>query len=79
MSSDLDVYQVACELIRQLGGEAPGQAATQAHELLIDGDAEGYAYWERIRMTTYEQLWSPTSASTAGPRSSRSSTARTRP
>jgi hypothetical protein len=55
-NSDLDVYRVSHALVAKLGPEAPGYAARHAHELLKAGDMEGYGYWNRIRLATYEQL-----------------------
>ncbi len=54
--SDLDVYRVSQALIAKLGPGAPGYAARHAHELLMADDMEGYGYWNRIRLATYEQL-----------------------
>ena len=48
MTSDLDIYRAANELIKQHGGEAPIHAAMRADELLEAGDMDGKAVWMRI-------------------------------
>ena len=54
--SDLDVNRTSRTLITKLGTEAPGYAACRAHELLKAGDMEGYGYWNRVRLASYEHL-----------------------
>ncbi len=48
MTSDLDIYRSANELIKQHGEDAPIEAALRADELAADGDMEGRAVWLRI-------------------------------
>ena len=48
MTSDLDIYRSANELIKQFGDAADIEAAMRADELLADGDMEGRAVWLRI-------------------------------
>ncbi len=48
MTSDLDIYRSANELIKQHGEDAPILAAMRADELMDTGDMEGRAVWLRI-------------------------------
>ena len=48
MTSDLDIYRSASELIKQHGEDAPILAAMRADELMETGDMDGRAVWLRI-------------------------------
>ena len=48
MTSDLDIYRAANELIKQHGEAADIEAAMRADECLAAGDMEGEAVWLRI-------------------------------
>ena len=48
MTSNIDIYRAANELIKQHGEDAPIQAAMKADALLEAGDVEGQAVWKRI-------------------------------
>ncbi len=48
MTSDLDTYRSANELIKQHGDAADIEAAMRADELMEAGDMEGEAVWLRI-------------------------------
>ena len=48
MTSDLDIYRSANELIKQHGDDAPIHAAMQADKMLEAGDLDGLATWNRI-------------------------------
>jgi len=48
MTSDLDIYRAANELIHQYGDEAAIHAAMRADTLAEKGDLDGYAVWRRI-------------------------------
>ena len=48
MTSDLDVYRSANELIKQYGDAANIDAAMRADELMDAGDMDGEAVWLRI-------------------------------
>ena len=48
MTSDLDIYRSANELIKQHGDAADIEAAMRADECLAAGDIEGEAVWLRI-------------------------------
>ncbi len=56
MTSDLDIYRSANELIKQHGDAADIEAAMRADERLAAGDMEGEAVWLRIVMATEELL-----------------------
>ncbi len=45
MTSDIDIYRSANELIKRHGDDAPIEAAIRADELAEDGDLEGRAVW----------------------------------
>ncbi len=47
MTSDLDIYRSANELIKQHGEAADIEAAMRADELIEAGDMEGRAVWLR--------------------------------
>ena len=48
MTSDIDIYRSAHELIKQFGDAADIEAAMRADERLAAGDMEGEAVWLRI-------------------------------
>ncbi len=48
MTSDIDIYRSANELIEQHGEDAPILVAMRADELMAAGDMEGVAVWKRI-------------------------------
>lgn len=48
MTSEIDIYRAANELIRQHGDEAPIHAAMRADALADAGDLDGYAVWKQI-------------------------------
>ena len=48
MTSDLDIYRAANELINQHGEDAPIHAAMRTDELMEAGDMDGKAVWLRI-------------------------------
>ncbi len=56
MTSDLDIYRSASELIKQYGEDAPTLAAMQADELMEAGDMDGRAVWLRIVKAIEELL-----------------------
>ncbi len=56
MTSDLDIYRSANELIKQYGEDAPILAAMQADELMEAGDMDGRAVWLRIVKAIEELL-----------------------
>ncbi len=56
MTSDLDIYRSANELIKQHGEDAPIHAAMRADELMETGDMEGRAVWLRIVKAIEELL-----------------------
>ncbi len=57
MTSDLDIYRAANELIKQHGEAADIEAAMRADERLAAGDMEGEAVWIRI-VNAIEELLS---------------------
>ena len=57
MTSNIDIYQTANELIKQHGDDAPIHAAMRADELLDAGDMDGQAVWKRI-VAAVEELQS---------------------
>ncbi len=57
MTSDLDIYRSANELIKQHGDAADIEAAMRADELMDTGDMEGRAVWLRI-VKAIEELMS---------------------
>ncbi len=56
MTSDLDIYRSANELIKQYGDAADIEAAMRADELMDAGDMEGEAVWLRIGKAVEELL-----------------------
>ncbi len=56
MTSDIDIYLSANELIKQHGEDAPIRAAMRADELMETGDMEGVAVWKRIVKAIEELL-----------------------
>ena len=56
MTSDLDIYRSANELIEQHGDDAPIHAAMRADELMETGDMDGRAVWLRIVKAIAELL-----------------------
>ncbi len=48
MTSDIDIYRSADELIKQFGDAADIEAAMRADERLAAGDMEGEAVWLSI-------------------------------
>ncbi len=56
MTSDLDIYRSANELIKQYGDAADIEAAMRADELMEAGDMEGVAVWKRIVKAIEELL-----------------------
>ncbi len=48
MTSDIDIYRSANELIKQFGDAADIEVAMRADECLAAGDMEGEAVWLRI-------------------------------
>ena len=56
MTSNIDIYQTANELIKQHGDDAPIHAAMRADELLEAGDMDGQAVWKQILAEMEELL-----------------------
>ena len=56
MTTDLDIYRTANELIKQHGDKAPIEAALRADEMLEKGDMDGLAVWKRIVKAVEELL-----------------------
>ncbi len=56
MTSDLDIYRSAHELIKQFGDAADIEAAMRADELMDAGDMEGEAVWLPIVKAIEELL-----------------------
>ena len=56
MTSDLDIYRSANELIEQHGEAADIEAAMRADERLAAGDMDGEAVWLRIVKAIEELL-----------------------
>ena len=56
MTSDLDIFRSANELIKQHGEDAPIEAAMRADELMETSDMEGRAVWLRIVKAVEELL-----------------------
>jgi hypothetical protein len=56
VTSDLDVYRSANELIKQHGDAADIEAAMRADKCLAAGDMEGKAVWIRIVKAIEELL-----------------------
>ena len=47
MTSDIDIYRSANELIKQYGDAADIEAAMKADACLVAGDMDGEAVWHR--------------------------------
>ncbi len=56
MTSDIDIYRSANELIKQHGDDASTHAAMRADELMERGDLDGRAVWLRILKAVEELL-----------------------
>ena len=56
MTSDLDIYRSANELIKQFGDAADIKAAMRADKRLTAGDMEGVAVWKLILKAIKELL-----------------------
>ncbi len=56
MTSDIDIYRSANELIKQFGDAADIEASMRADERLAAGDMEGEAVWLRIGKAIEELL-----------------------
>jgi hypothetical protein len=56
MTSDINIYRSAYELIIQHGDEAPIHAAIRADEMLEAGDMDGKRVWLRIMKAVDELL-----------------------
>ena len=56
MTSEIDIYRTANELIEQHGEDASIHAAMRADELLEAGDMDGKAVWLRITKAIDELL-----------------------
>ena len=56
MTSDLDIYRAANELINQHGDDAPIHAAMRHDQLLERDDVDGCATWKRILKAIDEML-----------------------
>ena len=56
MTSNIDIYRSANELIEQHGKDAPIHAAMRADELMEAGDMEGRAVWLGIVKAVEELL-----------------------
>ncbi len=56
MTSPIDIYRAANELIEQHGDAADIEAAMRADELMDAGDMEGEAVWLRIVKAVEELL-----------------------
>ncbi len=48
MISDREIWQTASAIVKRYGEDAATEAAKRADDLLVEGDAEGYAIWRRI-------------------------------
>ncbi len=48
MISDREIWQAAGAVIKRFGNDAAREAEFRPDELLVEGDAEGYAIWRRI-------------------------------
>ncbi len=57
MTTDIDIYASANELIKQHGEDAPIHAAMRADELLEAGNMDGASTWKRIIRAIDELLW----------------------
>ncbi len=48
MISDREIWQAAGAMVKRYGEDAAREAEFRADQLLVEGDAEGYAIWRRI-------------------------------
>ncbi len=48
MISDREIWQAANAMIKRFGDDAVSEAEFRADQLLVEGDADGYAVWRRI-------------------------------
>ncbi len=48
MITDCEIWQAANAMIKRYGADAAGEAEFRADQLLVEGDADGYAIWRRI-------------------------------
>ena len=64
MTSVLAVKQSADPLVKGLSEGGPDCAAEQAWSLLRSGGMGGCTYWDRVRISTCQRLWSPTQKTT---------------
>ncbi len=48
MITDREIWQAANAMIKRYGEDAAAEAEFRADQLLVEGDAEGYAIWRRI-------------------------------
>ena len=48
MIHEIDIWRVACLMLRRYGGEAEIESAIRAEELADAGDGSGEAVWRRI-------------------------------
>ncbi len=48
MITDREIWQAANAMIKRYGEDAAGEAEFRADQLLVEGDADGYAIWRRI-------------------------------
>jgi hypothetical protein len=56
MTTSIDIYISANELVKQHGEDAPIHAAMKADEMLEAGDLDGKTVWVRIMKATEELL-----------------------
>ncbi len=56
MTSDIEIYRSANELIKQFGEAADNEVAMRADERLAAGDMDGEAVWLRIVKAIEELL-----------------------
>lgn len=56
MTSDLDIYRSAKQLIDQFGEDAPIEAAMRADQFGERNDYAGYAVWVKIKAAVEELL-----------------------
>lgn len=56
VTTELEIYQAAEDLIVEFGPLACAYASTEASELFDDGDLEGYQLWTRVLVAIGEML-----------------------
>ena len=56
MTSTLDIYRSANNLVQQHGEDAPIHAAMRADAMLETADLDGYSVWQRIVKAVKELL-----------------------